>query len=356
MRFFIKRIGQIKLKAAKAVGNAGDSLETNQERPKQSKFTCVTEIIAENRKMKNRTQSNITIYGALTANIAIAILKFVAAGFTGSSAMLSEGIHSTVDSANQLLLLLGLHRSKKPPDKAHPFGHGKEIYFWSLIVAILIFSLGGGMSIYEGIKHIRHPQEITNLAWNYSVLAGAFLFEGISFLIAARSLNQNKGIKGNFFNRVRISKDPKQFVVIFEDGAALGGLILAAGGVFLGSHYHLPLADGISSILIGLLLAYVAVLLSIESRDLLIGESVQSYIVDDIMERVKKDKNVETLSRPLTMHMAPNDVLLALDVQFARKLSGTELSETIKRLESNIREAYPEIKRIYIEARNLSEE
>ncbi len=302
------------------------------------------------------SHSNITVYGALAANIAIAVLKFIAAAFTGSSAMLSEGIHSTVDSANQLLLLLGIHRSKMPPDRAHPFGHGKEIYFWSLIVSILIFGLGGGMSIFEGIKHIQHPEEISNIMWSYAVLCGAFLFEGTSFIIAVRNLNKNKGIKGSFYKRLRISKDPKIFVVIFEDGAALGGLLIALAGVFIGSHYDLPLADGIASILIGLLLAYVAVLLTIESRNLLIGESVQSHITDDIMKLVMEDKNVETLNRPLTMHMAPEDVLLALDVQFVRNLGSSELSATIKRLETSISKNHPEIKRIYIEARNLSEE
>ncbi len=300
--------------------------------------------------------SKITVYGALGANIAIAILKFIAAAFTGSSAMLSEGIHSTVDSSNQLLLLLGIHRSKKPPNKEHPFGHGKEIYFWSLIVSILIFGLGGGMSIFEGIKHIQNPEELTNIIWNYAVLSGAFLFEGTSFVIAVLNLNKNKEIKGSFFKRVRISKDPTLFVVIFEDGAALGGLLIALAGVFVGSYFNLPVADGVASILIGLLLAYVAVLLTIESRNLLIGESVQSYITDDIMKLVMEDKNVETLSRPLTMHMAPEDVLLALDVQFVRNLSSSELSATVKRLESSIRKNHPEIKRIYIEARNLADE
>ncbi|HYW95573.1 MAG TPA: cation diffusion facilitator family transporter [Bacteroidales bacterium] len=301
-------------------------------------------------------RSNISVYGALSANIAIAILKFIAAGVTGSSAMLSEGIHSTVDSSNELLLLLGIHRSKKAPDKVHPFGHGQEIYFWTLIVSILIFGLGGGMSIYEGIKHIQHPEELTNLVWNYAVLGGAFLFEGTSFVIAVRTLNKNEGIKGRFLERVRISKDPTLFVVIFEDGAALGGLIIAAAGVFLGSHFNLPVADGFSSILIGMLLATVAVLLIIESRSLLIGESMQSYIVDDIMKLVINDKNVETLHRPLTMHLTPDDVLLALDVQFVHDLSSAEIPETVKRLESIIRKSHPEIKRIYIEARNLSDE
>jgi cation diffusion facilitator family transporter len=299
---------------------------------------------------------NISIYGALTANIAIAAMKFVAAGLTGSSAMLSEGIHSTVDSVNQLLLLLGLRRSQKPPDHAHPFGHGKEIYFWSLIVSILIFGLGGGMSIYEGIKHIQHPQHITNLVWNYAVLGGAFLFEGTSFIIAIRSFNKNSSVKGGFLKRLHVSKNPSHFVVIYEDGAALGGLIIAAVGVFVGSHYNFPLADGLASIFIGLLLAFVAVLLTIESRNLLIGESMQPYIIDDIVKIVNQDKNVDTLRRPLTMHMAPDDVLLALDVQFVRKLSSSELTDTIQRLESNIRRSYPEINRIYIEAGKLAEE
>lgn len=299
---------------------------------------------------------NISIYGALVANIAIAIMKFVAASFTRSSAMLSEGIHSSVDSINQLLLLLGIRRSTKPADRNHPFGHGKEIYFWSLIVSILIFGLGGGMSIYEGIKHIQYPEKLTNIVWNYAVLGGAFLFEGTSFLIAIRSLNKERSIRGSFFQRVHISKDPSHFVVIYEDGAALAGLLVAAIGVFVGSHFNLPVADGIASIIIGLLLAFVAVLLTIESRDLLLGESMQTYEVDDIIRLVKMDKNVERMRRPLTMHMAPNDVLLALDVQFDHKLSSTELSATIKRLENSIREAHPEIKRIYIEATNLTDE
>ena len=319
-----------------------------------SKVEGVTPLRQTTIIAKNMAHSKISVYGALIANIAIAIMKFIAASATGSSAMMSEGIHSTVDSANQLLLLLGIYRSKRPPDNAHPFGHGKEIYFWSLIVSILIFGLGGGMSIYEGIKHIEHPEPLTDLVWNYSVLGGALLFEGASFVIAVLSLNKNKSIRGTFFQRLRISKDPTLFVVIFEDGAALGGLLIALAGVWIGSKYNLPMADGLASILIGLLLAFVAILLTIESRNLLIGESIQPYMVNAISELVKADKDVSNLSRPLTMHMAPNDVLLALDVQFSHKLSSDELSQTVQRLETNIRKAYPEIKRIYIEARNLT--
>lgn len=299
---------------------------------------------------------NIAIYGALAANFAIAIMKFIAAGVTRSSAMLSEGIHSSVDAVNQLLLLLGIHRSTKPANRTHPFGYGKETYFWSLIVSILIFGLGGGMSIYEGIKHIQNPEHLTNIVWNYAVLGGAFLLEGVSFIIAIKSLNKDKSIRGSFLQRLHISKDPSHFVVIYEDGAALAGLLVAGIGVFVGNHFNLPVADGIASIVIGLLLAFVAVLLTIESRGLLLGESMQTYEVDDIMRLVKEDENVQNLRRPLTMHMAPKDVLLALDVQFDHSLNSTELSATIKRLERSIREAYPEIKRIYIEAANLTDE
>lgn len=299
--------------------------------------------------------SKIAIYGALVANLSIAVMKFVAAGFTGSSAMLSEGIHSSVDSGNQLLLLLGISRSKRPPDKQHPFGHGKEIYFWSLIVAVLIFGLGGGMSIYEGIKHIQHPEPITNLTWNYAVLGGAILFEGTSLVIAVHHFLKGQPRKGSFVSRLKGSKDPTLFVVIYEDTAAVLGLFIALAGIFLGSYFHLPLADGIASICIGVLLCIVAISLVVESRNLLIGESADPKMTEGIFNLVNRDEDVHTLTRPLTMYLAPNDVLLALDVEFHHRLNGPELSETIRRLEHNIREAYPDITRIYIEARSLAE-
>ena len=299
--------------------------------------------------------SKIAIYGALVANVSIAVMKFVAAGFTGSSAMLSEGIHSSVDSGNQLLLLLGISRSKRPPDKQHPFGHGKEIYFWSLIVAVLIFGLGGGMSIYEGIKHIQHPEPITNLTWNYAVLGGAIVFEGASLIIAIRQFVKGQPRKGGFLKRLQGSKDPTLFVVIYEDAAAVLGLFIALAGIFLGSYLQLPLADGLASVCIGVLLCVVAISLVVESRNLLIGESADPKMTEDIFNLVNRDEDVHTLTRPLTMYLAPNDVLLALDVEFNHQLGGPELSETIRRLEHNIRNTYPEITRIYIEARSLAE-
>ncbi len=299
--------------------------------------------------------SKVSIYGALIANVAIAIMKFIAAFFTGSSAMISEGIHSTVDSGNQLLLLLGIKRSQRPADINHPFGHGKEIYFWSLIVSILIFGLGGGMSIYEGIVHIKRPEQITRPAWNYAVLGGAILFEGTSLYIAVKNLYKQQELTGTIFKRLHVSKDPTLFVVIYEDSAAVAGLLIAFLGVFIGQQYNLPIADGLASVLIGVLLAFVAVVLVVESRNLLIGESAHKTLLDHVYEIVCGDENVHSLSRPLTMHFGPEDILLALDVQFQKSINGQELSKTVRRLEKTIRQEIPAIKRIYIEARNLSE-
>lgn len=298
-------------------------------------------------------ESKTTVYGALAANIGIAVMKFIAAGITGSSAMLSEAIHSTVDSGNALLLLLGMSRSKRPADDEHPFGHGKEIYFWSLIVSILIFGLGGGMSIYEGISHLRHPEPLSNPLWNYLVLGGAFLFESASFAIAIHGFNKEKG-DGTFFQELRKSKDPSSFGVIYEDSAALIGLIVAFLGVFLGHYFNNAYIDGAASILIGIVLALVAVIMVAESRDLLIGESARSEMVISIREMVMQDPDVQNVRSPLTMQMAPDDVLLLLDVQF-KEIPASEMIKVIARLENAIQTKFPDIKRIYVEAGNIKE-
>lgn len=298
-------------------------------------------------------QSKLPIYGALAANLGIAVVKFIAAYFSGSSAMLSEGIHSTVDSGNELLLLLGINRSKRPADRNHPFGHGKELYFWTLIVSILIFALGGGMSIYEGISHIQHPEPLTDTTWNYVVLLAAMVFEGGSLYIAVRKFLEQKG-KGSFWHEIRLSKDPTLFAVIYEDTAALLGLIIAFLGVFLGHQLQNPYYDGAASIVIGLVLCVVATLMVIESRDLLIGESARSEMVRGIYQLVEADPQVTMLRFPLTMQMAPNEVLLALDVQFSSELSGPELTTVVNRLETDIRKQFPDVSRIFIEARNLT--
>lgn len=297
-------------------------------------------------------ESKIVIYIALCANVGIAVIKFIAAAFTGSSSMLSEGIHSTVDSTNQLLLLLGISKSKKPPDDSHPFGYGKELYFWTLIVAVLIFGIGGGMSIYEGIIHIRHPEPLHEPTWNYIVLGCAALFEGTSFAITIRKFIARRGRK-NFWSNLQGSKDPTLFVIIYEDGAALLGLLVAFCGVFLTNYFQLPVIDGFASILIGLLLAIVAVILIIESRNLLIGESAYSEKVQGIYEIVYGDSDVYKLCKPLTMQMGPQEVLLALDVNFKTEINSSEIILAVERLEKEIKAKYPDVKQIFIEAKNL---
>lgn len=298
--------------------------------------------------------SKLPIYGAFAANAGIAAIKFVAAAFTGSSAMLSEGIHSTVDSGNELLLLLGISRSKKPADEEHPFGHGKELYFWTLIVSVLIFALGGGMSIYEGIIHIKHPEELTDPMWNYVVLGAAFIFEGISFFIAIRQFLRQRAGQEPFWQGLSNSKDPAVFAVIYEDGAAILGIIIAFAGVFLSHYLEIPIIDGMASILIGAVLAAVAVIMVMESKKLLLGESAHSYMVKDISIMIDEDADVLNLGSPQTMQLGPEEVLLALDVEFRKDISWQELTKAINRLEKNIKDRHPTVKRIFIEAKNIS--
>ena len=299
-------------------------------------------------------QKPVAVYGAMAANLLIAVTKFAAALYTGSSSMMSEGIHSLADTGNQGLLLLGIHRSAKPSDHTHPFGYGQELYFWSLVVAIILFGLGGGMSIYEGVTHIRHARPLEDPLWNYVTLGLAFLFEGASFMIALRELRQAQG-EGSMWQAVHASKDPAVFVVLFEDFAAIAGLVLAFLGVFLSHRFNSPRLDGTASILIGLLLAAVSMMLAYESKGLLLGESANRQTVQHIYEIVNADKDVLQARQALTMHFGPSDVLLNLDVQFRPKLSSAELTAAIDRLEQKIRQAYPEITRIFVEAKSLAQ-
>jgi cation diffusion facilitator family transporter len=294
----------------------------------------------------------VAIYGAMAANLVIAATKFVAAGFTGSSAMISEGIHSLVDTGNQILLLFGIRRSKKPADAVHPFGHGMELYFWSLVVAMLLFGVGGGMSIYEGVTHLLHPHPLEAATWNYASLGIAFVFEGISWMLAMRQLRpliRERGV----WKALRTSKDPSILILFFEDSAALAGLVIAFLGVFLGHRWNSPAADGIASILIGLLLAGVASLLVHESKGLLLGESVDPEVLEDIRGIVAADPAVDKAGYPLTMHLAPEEVLLNLEVDFHPGLPPGQITGSIIRLEQEIRRRHPEVRRIFIEARAL---
>jgi len=299
------------------------------------------------------SESRTAIFAAIAGNLAIATTKFVAAAFTGSSAMLSEGIHSLVDTGNGALLLLGVRMSRKPADDTHPFGHAMELYFWSLVVAILIFALGGGMSVYEGVLHIAHPSQLRNPTWNYAVLGFAIVFEGISFCFAIKAFRKEKGDKG-IWETVHASKDPTTFTILFEDTAALLGLLVAFAGIFLGHQLNMPYLDGVASITIGVILGVVASFLAYESKGRLIGEGVSPQKLASIRAIAGADPAVVEVRKALTMHFGPHDVLLTLDVRFQRDLRSGEIASAINRLEAKIRDRHPEIKHIFIEAKSLS--
>ena len=295
-------------------------------------------------------ESKLAVYGAIAANAAIAVTKFVVAGITGSSAMLSEGIHSTVDTSNGILLLVGMKLSQRPATAEHPFGHGKELYFWGLIVAVLIFGLGGGMSAYEGVLHMRDPEPLRDPLWNYVVLALAALFEGASFTIALRQFLREAGPLP-FWRALHSSKDPTTYTVLAEDSAALAGLAIAAIGIFLSHRLSMPWLDGAASVLIGALLAGVAVLLIRESRGLLIGEGLRRDTAHQIRLMVGAQRHVRQVGRPLSMYIGADEVLLTLDVEFDQQTPAQDVAATIEAVEREIRRRYPRIKRIYIEAR-----
>ena len=301
----------------------------------------------------NVKPSKLPLYGALAANLAIAIMKFVAAAFSGSSAMLSEGIHSLVDTGNSLLLLLGLKKSQKPADASHPFGHGKELYFWSLIVAILIFAIGGGMSIYEGVEHLKNPNPLEDPTLSYFILVAAMVFEGIAWAVAYKNFSKTR-VEKNFLRALRASKDPATFTVLFEDTAAIMGLAVAFLGIFLSHQFNNPYFDGAASIVIGLILAGVAVLLASESKDLLIGEGASRQTVSSVTELANADPAVARIAPPLTMHMGPYEILLAMDIKFKSDLDAGEIESAIVRLERTILDKHPEIKRIFIEAKSIT--
>ncbi|RYX97824.1 MAG: cation diffusion facilitator family transporter [Comamonadaceae bacterium] len=297
----------------------------------------------------DKTESPIAVYGAIAANIAIAITKFIVAGVTGSSAMLSEGIHSAVDTFNGVLLLIGLKLSKRPATAEHPFGHGKELYFWSLIVAVLIFGLGGGVSFYEGVQHIRRPVALTDPTWNYVVLAAAAVFEGASFLVALKQFMRQKG-EQPFWSAIHRSKDPTNYTVLAEDAAALAGLLVAGIGIFLSHELGIPELDGVASVIIGLLLAGVAVLLVREARGLLIGEGIRAETADAIRQMAAAHANVEGVGQVLSMYLGPNEVLVTIDIDFIDGTLASDAAKTVARLEVEVRARYPMIRRLFIEA------
>ena len=293
--------------------------------------------------------STIAIYGAIGANLLIAISKFVASFFTGSSAMLAEGIHSAVDTGNGLLLLLGLKRSKQKPDKMHPFGYGKEVYFWSFVVSILIFALGGGFAIYEGIHALQDPHVIEDPTWNYAVLGAAIAFETTALIIALRAFNKSRSGSGNLVKSIVLSKDAATFAVIIEDTAAVVGLTVALIGVFLSQQLQNPYIDGSASIVIGAILLFVAAFLARESKGLLLGESALPEVIDQVEKIMSENLNVQDWSYPQTMHFGPNAILLIIEVDLKDDLGLLEAEETVKRLREQIKEEQPKITQVFIQ-------
>lgn len=296
--------------------------------------------------------SNIAIYGAIGANTLIAISKFIAAFFTGSSAMLAEGIHSLVDTGNGLLLLLGIKRSKQEPDKMHPFGYGKEVYFWSFVVSILIFALGGGFAIYEGIHAVQDPHVIEDPTWNYVVLGAAILFEGTALFLALKTFNKSRSHKRNLIKSIVHSKDAATFAVIIEDTAAVAGLSIALVGVFLSQQLQNPYLDGVASILIGCLLLVVATFLAKESKGLLLGESATPEIISEVEKIMKHNINVKEWSLPQTMHLGPNNILLVIEVDLQDDMQLSQAEKTMESLRIEIKHKQPKITQVYIQTTN----
>lgn len=292
--------------------------------------------------------SKVAIYSALVANLLIAITKFIAAGVTGSSAMVSEGIHSVVDTTNEVLLLLGIHRSKKLPDKQRPFGYGKELYFWSFVVSILIFGVGGGISFYEGVTHLQHPEVIGDPKWNYIVLGVAFLFDGISFIIALRSFNKRRG-DYPFWFAVKKSKDPTSFVVLFEDAADVLGLVVAFAGVYLGHVYQNPYFDGMASIIIGLILTAVSLILTRESRSLLMGETAPDSWLEEAVKVTEANPAVLKVNDQLSMVLSPEETLLLLKTKFREDLPSEEIVQAARQIKLDIEKRVPGFRKIFIE-------
>lgn len=292
--------------------------------------------------------TKFAIYTALGANLAIAVTKFIAASISGSSAMLSEGIHSLVDTLNEFLLLLGIRRSQKPADDKRPFGYGKEVYFYSYIVSLLIFSVGGGVSFYEGITHIQHPHAIEDPFWNYVVLGIAFLLDGFSLITALKAFNAQRG-SVPFWKAVKESKDPSSFVVLFEDASDVLGLVIAFLGVFLGHQLQNPYIDGAASILIGCILMGVAIVLARESKSLLLGEGANIEIRTKISAITNDFQNTRQLQKQLTFQMGPDQVVVIEQVHFNSNLSNEDIIRTIEELKGKIIQEIDPVTHVFIE-------
>jgi cation diffusion facilitator family transporter len=297
--------------------------------------------------------SKKVVYAALLGNLAVAVSKFIVAGVSGSSAMLAEAFHSSADSCNELLLLVGIHRAGKPPTPKHPFGHGREVYFWSFLVAVLLFAFGGGLSVLEGTYRILHPQPPESALWSYLVLAVSAVFESITWVIGMRELLRQKREGRNLWEALKHSKDPNVMAVVFEDSAALVGLAIAALSVWASHHWHNSVYDGVASIAIGLLLVVVAFLFGNEVMDLLVGESADPEVVKVIRQVADEDPEVELAGDPVTMQLAPHQVLLNMELRFKQGLDRDGIEAAVDRIEAEIRRRAPDVTRIFLEAESF---
>lgn len=292
--------------------------------------------------------SRKVIYAALAGNCLVAITKIVAAIMTGSSAMLSEAIHSGADSGNEILLLYGLRRAEMPADRDFPFGHGKEIYFWSFVVAIVLFAGGAGFSIYKGIDQLIAPVPVKHSYVNYCVISLSLIFEGVSWYIALTEFTRAKG-KWGYIQAVHRGKDPSIFIVLLEDSAAIIGLVVAFTGILLSHITGSPAYDAAAAVIIGLILAGTAILLAVETKSLLIGESANKEVVQAIRDMASLCKEIKRVNEVLTMHMGPDFILVNISVDFVDPILATEVEVTVAGLDRTIKQAYPQVKRIFIE-------
>ncbi|WP_019172666.1 cation diffusion facilitator family transporter [Pseudaminobacter salicylatoxidans] len=297
--------------------------------------------------MAAHSGSKKVIYAALAGNLLIALTKFAAAFVTGSSAMLSEGVHSLVDTGNGLLLLYGMHRAARPADLTHPFGHGRELYFWSFIVALLVFALGAGVSFYEGVLHILSPEPVTNPMVNYVVLALSFLFEGGSWVVALKEFRRNKGRLG-YIQAVRQSKDPSVYTVLFEDSAALLGLAIAFVGVFSAQMLDIPELDGVASLGIAAILGATAIFLAREAKGLLMGEPALPDVQAAVRRLAEQDPDVQRVNGVLTVHLGPEEIVTALSVEFEDRVTAPEIETCVERIEERLRKEKPEIVALFV--------
>ncbi|TCH64804.1 cation diffusion facilitator family transporter [Acinetobacter sp. ANC 4862] len=291
--------------------------------------------------------NKVVVYAALLGNLAIALVKFIAAYITNSSAMLSEAVHSVVDTLNEILLLYGMKKSQRPGDVKHPFGYGRELYFWAFIVALMVFALGAVVSIYQGIQHVRHPEEMLNPTLNYIVLGIAILCEGASWFVALKAFRKIKGKEG-YFEAFRRSKDPTTFTVLFEDTAALCGLFIALIGIYLAHTLNIPELDGVASILIGIVLAVSAILLGRETKGLLLGETAAPELRNNILLIAQEDVAVLSANGVLTEQMGAHQVVASLSLEFEDNLSSDDIEACVNRIEAKIKQIHPEIVALFI--------